>query len=63
LEIRVHAVLEQYYLQVSDREHARAENQCAQSLIQTFISNISDPALRKSFLERQDMNQILNSQH
>ncbi|MGE5261743.1 MAG: hypothetical protein ACM3S0_00050 [Acidobacteriota bacterium] len=61
LEIRVHAALEQLYLQGADRDQARAENQHARALIQTIIGNISDLALRKSFLERQDVIQILNS--
>jgi tetratricopeptide (TPR) repeat protein len=62
LQIRVHAALEQRYLREGDREHAHVENQCARSLVQTIVSNISDPALRKSFLERQDLNLVLNSQ-
>jgi tetratricopeptide (TPR) repeat protein len=61
LEIRVHAALEQLYLQGADWDQARAENQYARALIQTIIGNISDLALRKSFLERQDVIQILNS--
>jgi tetratricopeptide (TPR) repeat protein len=61
LEIRVYAALEQLYLQGADGEHARAENQHARALIQTILGNISDLALRKSFLERQDVIQILNA--
>ncbi|HEX9075013.1 MAG TPA: hypothetical protein VF932_04510, partial [Anaerolineae bacterium] len=62
LAIRVHAALEQLYLKEADREHARAENQRARTLIQTVAGNISDSALRKSFLDRQDVNPVLNSQ-